>query len=71
MVESKVEGYSLENDGILWFKDKMYVLENGDSILLVMEETDWVPYSKQIGVKKMHINWKMIFLWARMKWNIL
>jgi hypothetical protein len=63
-VSSKWEGYTLESDGLLWFWGRMYVPENENLRILIMEEAHRAPYVAHPGVKKMHVDLKNSFFWA-------
>jgi hypothetical protein len=60
-MRSKCEGYTLENDGLFQFGGRMYVLENDDIRILVMEEAHRSPYFAHLGVNKMHVVLKLLF----------
>ena len=44
-LEKRYEGYKLEEDGLLTFKDRIYILNVADLRRIVMDEIHQAPYT--------------------------
>ena len=64
---NQFEGYSLDIDGLLQFRGRIYVPKDSGLRRLVMDESHRSPYSAHPGVKKMYETLKNVFFWPRMK----
>ena len=51
-LEKRYEGYKLEEDGLLTFKDRIYILKVADLRRIVMDEIYQAPYSGHPGYQK-------------------
>ena len=52
-LENKYEGYKLEEDGLLTYKNKIYIPNVADLRRVVMDEIHQAPYSGHPGYQKM------------------
>ena len=59
----KYEEYSLDNDGLLQFRGKIYVPPNEDIRQLILNEAYRAVYMAHPGVKKMSADLKPLFFW--------
>jgi hypothetical protein len=71
MLILKYEGYSLDNDKLLRFNDKIYILPNNKLRSLMLSEVHRVVYMDHLGVMKIKIDLKPLFLWKWMGMNIV
>jgi hypothetical protein len=71
MMVPKYEGYSLENDGLLRFNDRIYVLPNEKLRSLILSEAHRAVYMAHPGVTKMKEDLKPLFFWKGMKSDIV
>jgi hypothetical protein len=69
-VATKWEEYTLENDGLLRYKGRIYVPEDDDLRNLIMKEAHQAPYAAHPGVQKMYADLKQLFFWTGMKKDI-
>ena len=51
-LEKKYEGYKLEEDGILTYKNIIYIQNVADLRRVVMDEIHQAPYSRHPGYRK-------------------
>ena len=51
-LEGRYEGYSINSDGLLIFRGRIYIAEVGELRNLVLSEAHKVPYSAHPGVRK-------------------
>jgi hypothetical protein len=63
----KYEGYSLETDGLLRYRGRMYIPENGDIQSIILKEAHRALYCAHLGVKKMYADMRKLFFWVGMK----
>ena len=52
-LERKYEGYKLEEDGLLTYKNRIYIPNVADLRIIVMDEIHQAPYSSHPGYQKM------------------
>jgi hypothetical protein len=55
------DGYGLQLDGLLRYKGKMYIPEDGDIQRIILEESHRALYYVHPGVKKMHVDMNKFF----------
>lgn len=67
----KYEEYSLDNDGLLRFRGRIYVPSNEDIRQLILNEAHCAVYMAHPGVKKMSADLKPLFFWKGMKKDIV
>ena len=60
-VPIKWEEYTLENDGLLRYKGRIYVPEDDDLRNLIIKEAHQAPYDAHPGVQKMYADLKQLF----------
>ena len=60
----------IENNGILYFKDRMVILEKGGLRNLIMQEAHHPPYTTHLGSTKMKEDLKQKFYSSGMKKNL-
>jgi hypothetical protein len=60
-LDPKYEGYSLEADGILRYRGRMYIHEGGDIRSIILKEAHRALYFVHLGVKKMYADMKKLF----------
>ena len=51
-LEKRYEGYKLEEDGLLAYKGRIYILDVADLRRVVMDEIHLAPYSGHLGYQK-------------------
>jgi hypothetical protein len=71
MMVQRYEGYSLDNEGLLIFNEKIYVPPNDELRSLILNEVHRTVYMAHTGVTKMKENLKPLFFWKGMKENIV
>jgi hypothetical protein len=64
------EGYSLENDRLLRYKGRIYVLPNNELKSLISSESHSEVYIAHPGIMKMKEDLKPLFFWIGMKVDI-
>ena len=62
--------YNVDETGLLWSKEILYVLEGGDIKSNILTKFHWKPYSGNLGYQKMISVVKKQFLWPKLKANI-
>ena len=67
----KYEGYSLETDGLLRYRGRMYIHENGDIRSIILKEAHRALYCVHPGVKKMYVDMRKLFFWVGMKRDVV
>jgi hypothetical protein len=67
----KFEGFTMDNDGLLRFKNQIYVLPNDELRSLILKEAHKVVYLAHPRVMKMRVNPKPLFFWKGMKEDIV
>jgi hypothetical protein len=59
-----------DDDGVLWFKDRLMVLKDSELRLKIMDEAHCSWYSIHPGTNKMYQDLKKKFWWTRLKQEI-
>ena len=67
MMVPHFEGLSFDSDGLLRFKNQIYVSPNDELRILIMSKAHRVVYMAHPGVMKMRADLKPLFLWKGMK----
>jgi len=65
------EGYSLDNDGLLRYNDRIYVPPNNELRSLILSEAHRVVYMTHPRVMKMKADLKLLFFYKGMKSYII
>ena len=65
------EGYILEEDGLLRYQGRMYILEGGDIQSIILKESHRALYCAHPGVKKMYADMRKLFFWVGMKRDVV
>jgi hypothetical protein len=60
-LDPKYEGYSLETDGMLRYRGRMYIPKNGDIRRIILKEAHRALYCAHPGVKKMYADMRKLF----------
>jgi hypothetical protein len=63
--------YSLDNDGLLRFRGRIYVPPNDELRVLILSEAHRAVYMAHPGVTKMRADLKPLFFWKGMKADIV
>jgi hypothetical protein len=71
MMVPKFEGYTLENDGFLRYKNMIYVPPNEELRNLILSKAHREVYMAHSGVTKMKKDLKPLFFYKGMKANIV
>jgi hypothetical protein len=71
MMVPKFEGYTLDNDGLMRYTNRIYVPPNDVLRSLILSEAHRVVYMDHLGVTKMKANLKPLFFWKGMKAHII
>ena len=66
-LDPKYEGYSLETDGFLRYRGRMYIPKNGDIRSIILKKAHRALYCAHPGVKKMYADMRKLFFWVGMK----
>ena len=66
-LEKKYEGYKLEEDGLLTYKNIIYIPNIEDLRRFAMDEIHQPPYSGHPGYQKMIATTRKQYFWPRMK----
>jgi hypothetical protein len=64
-LDPKYEGYSLEVDGLLRYRGRMYIPEGGDIRSIILKEAHRALYCAHLGVKKMYDRYEEALLLGR------
>ena len=67
----KYEEYSLDSDGLLRFRGRIYVPPNEDIRQLILNEAHSAVYMAHPSVKNMSVDLKPRFFWKGMKKEIV
>lgn len=70
-LDPKYERYSLEENGLLIYQGRMYILEGGDIRRIILKEAHRALYYAHLGVKKMYADMKNLFFWVGMKRDVV
>jgi hypothetical protein len=71
MMVPRFEGFSFDNDGLLRFKNQIYVPLNEKLRMLILSEAHREVYMAHTGVMKMRADLKPLFFWRGMKADIV
>ena len=71
MIVPCYEGYSLDGDGLLRFRGRIYVPPNDELRMLILSEAHIAVYMAHPGVMKMRADLKPLFFWKVMKADIV
>jgi hypothetical protein len=71
MMVPRFEGFSFDSDGLLRFKNWIYVLPNDELRMLILSEAHRAVYMAHPGVTKMRENLKTLFFWKGLKADIV
>ena len=66
-LESKYQGYKLEGDGLLTYKNRIYIPNVADLRRIVMDEIHQAPYSGHPGYQKIIATSRKQYFWLGMK----
>jgi hypothetical protein len=67
MVVPRFEGYTLDSDGLMRYNNKIYKLPNDKLRSLILSKAHIAAYMTHLGVTKMKVDLKPLFLWRGMK----
>jgi hypothetical protein len=70
MMVLRFEGFTFDDDGLLRFKNQIYVPPNNE-LSLILNEAHRVVYMAHPGVTKMRVDLKPLFFWKGMKEDIV
>jgi hypothetical protein len=65
------EGFTLDKEGLLTFKNKIYLPPNDELRSLILNEAHRAVYMGHLGVMKMREYLKPLFFWKGMKVHIV
>jgi hypothetical protein len=65
------EGFSFDNDGLLRFKNRIYLPPNDELRMLILSEAHRAFYMAHPRVTKMRVDLKPLFFWKGMKADIV
>jgi hypothetical protein len=71
MMVPRFEGFSFDSDGLLRFKNHIYVPPNDELRMFILNEAHRVVYMAQLGVTNMRVDLKPLFFWKGMKVDIV
>jgi hypothetical protein len=71
MMVSNYEGYSLDNNILLRFYEKIYIPPNNELKILTLSEAHQVVYMAHLGVTKMKVDIKPLFFYKGLKADIV
>jgi hypothetical protein len=71
MMVPRFEGFTFDDDGLLRFKNQIYVPPNDELRRLILSEAHREVYMAHLGVMKMRADLKPLFFWKGMKENIV
>ena len=66
-IEKRYEGYKLEEDGLITYKDIIYIPNVADLRRVVMDEIHQAPYSSHPGYQKTIAIARKQYFWLGMK----
>ena len=67
IIDKRCEGYKLEEDGILTYKNRIYITQVADLRRIVMDEIHQGPYSGHSGYQKTIATARKQYFWPGMK----
>jgi hypothetical protein len=65
------EGFTFDDDGLLSFKNRIYVPSNDKLRSLILNKAHITVYMAHLGVMKMREDLKPLFFWKGMKEDIV
>ena len=68
--DPKYSEFSLKEDGLLRYRNRIYIPNHPDLRRQILNEFHSAPYSGHPGVKKIHVDLRRLFYWFRMKRDI-
>jgi hypothetical protein len=71
MMVPRFEGFTFDNDGLLRFKNRIYIPPNDELRRLILIEAHRAVYMAHPGVMKMRVDLKPLFFWKGMKVDIV
>jgi hypothetical protein len=71
MMVPKFEGFTVDNDGLLRFKNRIFVSPNDELWILMLNKAHRAVYMAHPGVTKMREDLKPLYFWRGMKENIV
>jgi hypothetical protein len=71
MMVPRFEGFTFDDDGLLRFKNWIYVPPNDELRSLILNEAHRAVYMAHPGVTKMRVDLKPLFFWKGMKADIV
>jgi hypothetical protein len=71
MMVPRFEGFTFDDDGLLMFKNHIYVPPNNELRRFILKEAHRAVYMAHPGVTKMRADLKPLFFWEGMKENIV
>jgi hypothetical protein len=71
MMVPQFEGFSFDGDGLLRFKNRIYVPPNDELRMLILSKAHRAVYMAHPGVTKMRADLKPLFFWKGMKEDIV
>jgi hypothetical protein len=71
MMVPRFEGYTLDNDGLMRYNNKICVLPNDELKSLTLSKAHTAMYTAHPGVRKMREDLKPLFFWKGMKVDIV
>jgi hypothetical protein len=71
MMLPRFEEFSFDSDGLLRFKNWIYVTSNNELRMLFLREAHIAIYRAHLGVTKMRVDLKPLFFWKGMKADIV
>jgi hypothetical protein len=71
MMIPRFEGFTFNDDGLLRFKNLIYLPPNDELRSLILNEAHREVYMAHLGVTKMRVDLKPLFFWKEMKADIV
>ena len=68
--DGKAPGFVIQDDGSLWFRDRICVPDDSETRQLIMREAHSAAYSVHPGSSKMYKDLRRNFWWPNMKWDV-
>ena len=65
------EGFSFDSNGLLRFKNIIYIPSNDKLRMLILSEAHRAVYMAHPGIMKMRVDLKPLFFWKGMKADIV
>ena len=66
----EIQGFKVDEQGILWYEDRICIPQNGKLRKLILDEAHCSAYPIHPGSTKMYMDLKQKYWWARMKVDI-